>query len=76
VSGTHVPALGMLPIHMPQFGQIRRRLMRPLSAMLSTIRVSPDRRTASVGTTIPIENALLVMRWQSAQWHVYTAIGG
>jgi hypothetical protein len=26
------------------------------------------RRNASAGSTIAIENALLVMRWQSVQW--------
>jgi hypothetical protein len=25
--------------------------------------------------TIPSEKALLVMRWQSVQWHVYTITG-
>jgi hypothetical protein len=28
------------------------------------------RRKALSGTTILIENALLVKRWQSTQWHV------
>jgi hypothetical protein len=46
-------------------------LVRPLSAMRwSGLGSMPLRRKPVSATTIPIEKALLVKRWQSLQWHV------
>jgi hypothetical protein len=35
----------------------------------------PVDRNAAAGTTTPIETALLVTRWQSVQWQMYTLSG-
>jgi hypothetical protein len=46
-------------------------LVRPLSAVRWSGRGAIQlRRKAVSATTIPSENALLVKRWQSVQWHV------
>jgi hypothetical protein len=62
--------LGLPNTHVPQSGQINRVLTRPPSVIPpGTVRGSlPVYRNAEVGTTTPIENALLVIRWQSVQW--------
>jgi hypothetical protein len=65
------PSLGGLHTQEPHSGQTHRVLGRPLSAIRRSGRGSiPLRRKALSATTIPKENALLVKRWQSVQWHV------
>ena len=61
----------------PAVGQIQRLLRRPPAVMPpGADRASvPVSRSASAGTTTPIENALPVPHWQSVQWHVYTLSG-
>jgi len=70
-------ALGLPNTHVPQPGQINRVLTRPPSVTPpGAVRGSlPVDRNAEAGTTTPIENALLVMRWQSVQWQAYTLSG-
>jgi hypothetical protein len=51
----------------PHSGHTRRVLTRPLSGSLETSRLDPA-ETKTVSVTTPIEKALLVKRWQSAQW--------
>jgi len=41
-----------------------------IGGALKLARLDPERRKAISETTIAIENALLVKRWQSVQWHV------
>jgi hypothetical protein len=66
-----IPSLGGPEIQDPHSGQTHRVLSRPLSAMRWSGRGStPVRRKPASATTIPIEKALLVKRWQSVQWHV------
>ena len=70
ISAAAEPGFGPLQIHDPHSGQTHRLTVRPLAAMRWIIRGStPVRRNAPSLTTITIENALLVMRWQSRQWH-------
>ena len=67
------PNAGAPQIHEPHCGQTQRVVTRPLSAVRWTARGSPwMRRQAPSARTTAIENALLVMRWQSVQWQVYT----
>jgi hypothetical protein len=62
-------ALGAPQIHEPQSGQTHRVVTWPLSAVRWIERGSPFvRRKAISETTIAIEKALLVIRWQSVQW--------
>src|SRR3954452_14423933 len=82
VGGSHevsskVPALtlrtaermGPAQIHEPHLEQIHNVSTRPLVPVRWTACGSPARRwKLSTGRTIAIENALLVMRWQSVQW--------
>jgi hypothetical protein len=69
VSAAAVPGLGPEQIHEPHSGQTHRFTVRPLAAMRWIRRGSaPVRRNAFSLTTTAIENALLVMRWQSRQW--------
>ena len=57
--------------HEPHPGQIHQIISLPLSTMRWTAFGSPRTiRKAPSGSTQPIENALLVMRWQSMQWQV------
>ena len=63
------PGLGPLEIHDEHSGQTQRVVTLPLSAVRWITRGCPaTRRKASAGSTIAIENALLVMCWQSVQW--------
>jgi len=65
------PILGVPVIHEPQLGQVKRDVIRPLSAARWTRRGSPAvRRNVSSATTRPIEKALLVIFWQSVQWQL------
>jgi len=67
------PGVGARQTHEPHSGQTQRVVTRPLSAVRWTARGSPwMRRQAPSARTTAIENALLVMRWQSVQWQVYT----
>jgi hypothetical protein len=64
----------VLKSQQPHTGQTQRIFTRPLSAMLSRgCGSSPVRRKPA--TARAIENALLVKRWHSVQWHVYTNRG-
>jgi hypothetical protein len=67
------PGRGAAQTHEPHSAQSHRVITRPLSAVCWTARGSPlTRRQAPSARTIAIENALLVKRWQSVQWQVYT----
>jgi hypothetical protein len=64
------PPRGWLYTQHAQSGHMNRVLSRPLSGMRSMARGSPDvRRKAFSGSATPNEKALLVMCWQSVQWH-------
>jgi hypothetical protein len=70
------PGVGARQTHEPHSGQTQRVVTRPLSAVRWTARGSPwMRRQAPSARTTAIENALLVMRWQSVQWQVDTSGG-
>jgi hypothetical protein len=57
--------------HEPHSGQIHQIVSLPLSARRWTAFGSPrTTRKAPSGSTQAIEKALLVIRWQSAQWQV------
>jgi hypothetical protein len=63
------PGCGAPLIHEPHSGQTQRVTTFPLSAVFWSGRGAPlVRWKASPGTTIAIEKALLVRRWQSVQW--------
>ena len=62
------PSLGGLATEEPHSGQTHRVFVRPLSARRwSGLGSIPLKRKAVSATTMPIENALLVKRWQSRQ---------
>jgi hypothetical protein len=42
---------------------------------LDRFRIASNDTEGPSASTQPIENALLVMRWQSTQWQVYTICG-
>src|SRR5437762_13230643 len=62
------PGVGAPQIHEPHCWQIQTVFTRPLSAVFCSGRGSPlVSRNAPSATTIAIEDALLVRRWQSVQ---------
>jgi hypothetical protein len=63
------PGLGAAQTHEPHSAYVQRVVTRPLSAVRWIARGSPRMSLqAPSGRTTAIENALLVMRWQSVQW--------